>query len=220
MLNSLVLKIPVIGFILIALAFLILMWMFSRRLWLQRVFPVSIICFFIGIGLFVFIYSFAHRIMMASPDPWYMDLFALNINPYRWLRDDDTALLSCVIPMVWAGMGPGCLIYLAALKGIAPDFYEAADIDGATFLDKILFIVIPTLKALLIIQFVGVFVASWKASGFILAMTGLDKKTKVIGLKIFEDAYTMLQFGTSNGRSVVIRFPFNRIYNISIAYTI
>lgn len=144
--------------------------------------------------------------MMASPDPWYMDLFALNINPYRWLRDSDTALLSCVIPMVWAGMGPGCLIYLAALKGIAPDFYEAADIDGATFLDKILFIVIPTLKALLIIQFVGVFVASWKASGFILAMTGLDKKTKVIGLKIFEDAYTMLQFGPATAEAWLLGF--------------
>ena len=37
-------------------------------------------------------------------------------------------------------MGPGCLIYLAALKGIPDDFYEAADIDGAGFIDKILFV--------------------------------------------------------------------------------
>ena len=72
--------------------------------------------------------------------------------PYRWLGDPKTAMIACVIPMVWAGMGPGCLIYLAALKGIADDYYEAADIDGATFIDKILFIVFPILKPLILHQ--------------------------------------------------------------------
>ena len=63
--------------------------------------------------------------------------------------------------MVWAGMGPGCLIYLAALKGIPEDYYEAADIDGANFIDKILFVVFPMLRALIIINFVGAFIGSW-----------------------------------------------------------
>ena len=210
LLNSLVLGIPAIGYTLIGLGIFVLLGMFARRLWLQQVRVVAVICVVVGAGLLVFFYTFTHDIMFEimkdSDVPWYSALFQKNLTPYDWLGDRKTALLSCVIPMVWAGMGPGCLIYLAALKGIAPDFYEAADIDGATFIDKILFIVIPTLKALLIIQFVGVFVASWKSSAFILAMTGLDKKTKVAGLKIFEDAYVLLDFGTATAEAWMLGF--------------
>jgi multiple sugar transport system permease protein len=116
--------------------------------------------------------------------------------PFRWLNDSDTAMLCCVMPMVWAGMGPGCLIYLAALKGIPEDYYEAADIDGATFVDKILFTVMPTLRPLLIINFVGVFIGSWYgAAGNILAMTGGAQNTEEVGLHIFYKAFIYLNFG-------------------------
>ena len=206
LLNSIILGIPAIGYILISFGVLFLLTLFAKRLWLQQVRVVAILCVLVGITMFLFFASFAYDIMADSQGPWYAAIFHRNINSYDWLGDRKTALLSCVIPMVWAGMGPGCLIYLAALKGIAPDFYEAADIDGATFIDKILFIVIPTLKALLIIQFVGVFVASWKSSGYILAMTGLDKKTKVAGLKIFEDAYVLLDFGTATAEAWMLGF--------------
>ncbi|MFA6816207.1 MAG: extracellular solute-binding protein [Lentisphaeria bacterium] len=205
-LNSIVLSIPAIGYILLGIGLFVLFALFARRLWMQQVRVVSIICVLVGVVLFVFLYTFAHNIMIKADAPWYVALFMKNINPYDWLGSRKTALLSCVIPMVWAGMGPGCLIYLAALKGIAPDFYEAADIDGATFLDKILFIVIPSLKALLIINFIGVFVASWKSSAYILAMTGIDPKTEVVGLKIFEDAYMFLQFGPAAAEAWMLGF--------------
>jgi ABC-type sugar transport system permease subunit len=127
--------------------------------------------------------------------------------PYRWLSNPDTAMLSCVIPMVWAGMGPGCLIYLAALKGIPDDFYEAADIDGATFIDKILFIVFPMLKPLLIINFVGAFIASWYgAEGNILVMTGGAANTEVAGLHIWFKAFTYLQFGPATAMAWMLGF--------------
>jgi len=100
-----------------------------------------------------------------------------------------------VLPMVWAGIGPGSLIYLAALKGIPDDSYEAADIDGASFIDKVLFIVFPMLKPLLIINFVGVFVGSCNAAANILAMTGGGANTEVADLKIFYEAFMYLKFG-------------------------
>lgn len=133
-------------------------------------------------------------------------LFHSMKNPYKWLDDSETAMLCCVLPMVWAGMGPGCLIYLAALKGIADDFYEAADIDGATFTDKILFVVIPMLKPLLIIQFVGVFISSWASSAFILAMTGGAKDTQVAELHIFYKAYLYLKFGPATAMAWMLGF--------------
>jgi multiple sugar transport system permease protein len=205
-LNAVVLKIPAIGFIAIGLLFFMILFFFARRLWIHEVHGVSIICLIAGLALFWFFFTFAQRVFEQSSHSFLLALFEPMKNPYRWLDDPKTAMVCCVIPMVWAGMGPGCLIYLAALKGIAPDFYEAADIDGATFIDKILFVVIPILKPLLIIQFVGVFIASWQNTAFILAMTGGAKGTEVAGLHIFYKAYLYLKFGPATAMAWVLGF--------------
>jgi len=134
-------------------------------------------------------------------------LFSFMPEPNKWLTNPETAMISCVIPMVWAGMGPGCLIYLAALKGIPDDYYEAADIDGASFIDKILFVVFPMLKALILINFVGAFIGSWyAATGNILLMTGGGGNTEVAGLHIWYKAFTYLKFGPATAMAWMLGF--------------
>nr|WP_229725279.1 ABC transporter permease subunit [Paenibacillus abyssi] len=48
-----------------------------------------------------------------------------------------------VLSNVWQGIGYGAVIYLAALAGINPDLYEAAKVDGASRLQKVLHIDLP-----------------------------------------------------------------------------
>jgi ABC-type sugar transport system permease subunit/ABC-type glycerol-3-phosphate transport system substrate-binding protein len=121
----------------------------------------------------------------------------VGVSNLEWLQDADLAMICVVLPQVWAMMGPACLIYLAALKGIPDDSYEAADIDGANFFQKVLHIVVPNLKALIIIQFINSFIAASQQTGFILVMTGggPGDATRVAGLQIFEKAYLSLKFG-------------------------
>ena len=59
---------------------------------------------------------------------------------------------------VWKEAGWGSIIYIATMAGISPDLYEAADIDGATRLQKIWHITLPGIRAtaiLLLIMSVG-----------------------------------------------------------------
>ena len=100
-------------------------------------------------------------------------------------------------PIVWAGMGPGCLIYLAALKGIPEDVYEAADLDGAGILSKIRNITFPYLKPLIIINFVGAFIGAARAFDSVFVMTGGGPvfSTHVAGLEIWMSAFLYLKFG-------------------------
>ena len=55
---------------------------------------------------------------------------------------------------VWQGMGWGAIIYLAALSGVDPALHEAADIDGATRLQKIIHINIPVIMPTIIIMLI------------------------------------------------------------------
>jgi multiple sugar transport system permease protein len=123
-----------------------------------------------------------------------------------WTEDPNLAMLSCVIPGIWAGVGPGCLIYLAALKTIPVEQFEAAEIDGASFLDKTRLIVFPGLKGLIIINFTGAVAAAFHGATNILIMTGggPNGATEVTSLLLFFEAFTRLRFGHATAMAWII----------------
>ena len=55
---------------------------------------------------------------------------------------------------VWQGMGWGAIIYLAALSGVDPSLHEAADMDGATRVQKIIHINLPAIMPTIIIMLI------------------------------------------------------------------
>ena len=213
-LNALMLHIPAIGFVAVGLALMAVALAFARRLQINEMYGAAL--GFVGAGLLLLFGagSLANPILFPGGEPLVdsmlripLRLFDFLPEPNKWLTNPETAMISCVIPMVWAGMGPGCLIYLAALKGIPDDYYEAADIDGASFIDKILFVVFPMLKALILINFVGAFIGSWyAASGNILLMTGGGGNTEVADLHIWYKAFTYLKFGPATAMAWMLGF--------------
>ena len=52
----------------------------------------------------------------------------------------------------WKGLGYSSVLYYAAIMGISTDFYEAAEIDGATRLQRIRYITLPLLMPLISIM--------------------------------------------------------------------
>lgn len=55
---------------------------------------------------------------------------------------------------VWKGMGWGAIIYLAAITGIDPSLYEAASLDGCSRFKRILFITLPCLRNVFLMQLI------------------------------------------------------------------
>lgn len=117
--------------------------------------------------------------------------------PIKWLEDPKWALFAVVMPVVWASAGPGSIIYLAALKSIPDEMYEAADLDGASVWTKIWRVTLPTLKPLVLINLVGATVGSFQAAQNILVQTGGGPAyaTHTLGLEIWYNAFLYLKFG-------------------------
>lgn len=123
-----------------------------------------------------------------------------------WTEDPNLAMLACVIPGIWAGAGPGCLIYLAALKTIPEEQFEASEIDGAGFWHKTTKIVYPGLRALIAINFIGAVAAAFHGATNILIMTGggPNSITEVASLLIFYEAFARLRFGPATAMAWVL----------------
>ncbi len=131
---------------------------------------------------------------------------SLIVEPQTWLQDPKIAMLCCVIPTVWASMGMASLIYLAALKAVPDELYEAADVDGAGIMMKLKKITLPTLLPLVIINFVGAFIGTFQNMGNIFLMTfgGPGDATEVIGLLIWKEAYNNLRFSMATSMAWVL----------------
>lgn len=210
-LNQVIMSIPSIVYVAIGLVMLWIGLVFAGRLWFHESRFPALLAAGAGVLLCYTSVRLAGDILFPGGEPFvdtigkfFGRLFQSQDEPYRWLSDRNTAMLACIIPMVWAGVGPGCLIYLAALRGIADDYYEASDIDGATFIDKIMFVIFPILRPLIIINFIGVFIGSWQQAENILAMTGGAAGTEVANLKIFYEAYTFLNMGPATAMAWVL----------------
>jgi multiple sugar transport system permease protein len=116
-----------------------------------------------------------------------------------WLQDPSMAMTCCILPGVWAGAGMASLIYIAALGSLPPDYYEAAAIDGAGIFARLRHITIPQLMPLMVINFVGAFIAAFQGMGsiFLLTFGGPGDATNVLSLAIWKEAYNNLRFSTA-----------------------
>ena len=95
---------------------------------------------------------------------------------------------------IWKEAGWSSIIYIATMAGISPDLYEAADIDGATRLQKIWHITLPGIKStaiLLLIMSVG----GVLSAGFdqIYNMTGMLNNADVLDAVQIIDTYIYQQ---------------------------
>ncbi len=139
----------------------------------------------------------------------------LTLGKQDWLGDPRWAMIAVVIPSMWASAGISSLIYLAALKSIDEESYEAAEIEGAGIIEKIRYITIPYLKPLIIINFVAAFIGTFQNMENILVMTGGGPamETMVISLRIWLEAYAFLRYS----RAVVMAWILGLVL---IAFTV
>ncbi|MDT8298755.1 MAG: ABC transporter permease subunit [Spirochaetaceae bacterium] len=84
----------------------------------------------------------------------------LTREPISFLGRPEGFWLLAVLSDTWKEMGWGAIIYLAAISGIPPELYEAAVVDGANRIQKIIYITVPsiagTITILLILAISGI----------------------------------------------------------------
>lgn len=70
----------------------------------------------------------------------------LSIDAIPWLSETFWARFSIILVNIWVGAPFFLIMYLAALKSIPEDLYEASSIDGANYWQKLFYITLPMMK--------------------------------------------------------------------------
>lgn len=93
-------------------------------------------------------------VILSPSGPINLLLGKLGVAPIAFLSDTRYFRSILVISEIWKSVGWGTIIYLAAITGIDQEIYEAATIDGAGRIQKILRITVPQLSNIISIMFI------------------------------------------------------------------
>ncbi len=96
-------------------------------------------------------------------------LKVLGLPAPRWLADPDWIVPSIVFISLW-GLGNSVLIFLAAITGVPPSFYEAAEVDGAGRWARFRLITVPLTSSIIFFQLIIAVIQAFQVftSAFIL----------------------------------------------------
>lgn len=115
-----------------------------------------------------------------------------HIPPQPWIQDAATAMPSLVLQATWAGAGGTIIIYLAAMTSVAPELYDAAEVDGASLWGKIWHVTLPQLRGILFITFILQIIATAQVflQPYLFTGGGPANSTTTILLLIYQYAFT------------------------------
>lgn len=78
----------------------------------------------------------------------------LGIEPIYFMASNEWFRTVLVATSVWQGVGWGTVVYIAAIAGINPEYYEAAECDGASRFQKMFKITLPLLAPTIAVLFI------------------------------------------------------------------
>lgn len=123
----------------------------------------------------------------------------------KWLVNPHIALYSVIGVDTWAGVGYVMVILLAGLQSIPREYFEAAEVDGAGFWAKLVWITLPLMMPAIIIVTVLNLLYALKVFDIVYALTngGPGYATDVIYTAIF-DVFSQGQWGLGTALSSLL----------------
>ena len=120
----------------------------------------------------------------------------VGLGPIQWLGDAAMAMPAVVVEATWAAFGGTVIIYLAALLSVPPELYDAAEVDGASILQKIRYVTLPHMRGILFITLILQLIATAQifTEPFLLTEGGPANATTTVLLLIYQYG-----FGSSLG---------------------
>jgi multiple sugar transport system permease protein/sn-glycerol 3-phosphate transport system permease protein len=134
-------------------------------------------------------------------------LQSLGLPTVNWLLEPIPALFSILMLAGWKAVGYGMMIYLSAMRGISNDYYEAAELDGASAFQRFTKITIPLLSPTTLFLLVTTFLSSMKVFQSVDVLTKGEpyRSTEVIVYQVYR--YAMVDFRMDRA-AVVAMFLF------------
>jgi multiple sugar transport system permease protein len=149
-------------------------------------------------------------LLLLNPELSPINAFLANfgITPPDWLQDPRTMIPTIAFVSVWQGLGYQMVMFMAGLESVPRALYEAADIDGASVMQKMRKITIPLLSPTILFLSITSLIGSFQVFDYIYFFydTTAPSAARTIVYEIVQIAFRELNFGRSAALAMVLFF--------------
>lgn len=130
----------------------------------------------------------------------------VNLPPVRWLSDPDVALTSVTLSAVLTMPATAIVLFSAAMGSIPADYYEAAEIDGASPIRKWWSITVPLIKSTTLYLVVLYTIASFEVFEriYIMVPSGVGNSTQTIVTQIYNNGFKEQNYGVASAQAFIL----------------
>lgn len=130
----------------------------------------------------------------------------IGIEPIDWLGDPHWAMPAIVILAVWKNFGYNMIIILAALQSIPEDLYEAARIDGASYLQQFRHVTLPSLQPVLLLVSILTMAGYFQlfAEPYVITEGGPLDSTRSVLFHMYEEGFKWWSLGRASAVAFVL----------------
>ncbi len=123
-----------------------------------------------------------------------------------WLTDPNKALAALVIVSAWQMSGYLMVIYIAGLTNVPEELKEAALIDGANYGQMVRYVTLPLIRNTIAICVFLSITRAFTSFDLNLSLTagGPYKETELIAYKIYQTAFTSMDYGVGQAQAIVL----------------
>lgn len=124
----------------------------------------------------------------------------------HWISDPQFKLGSIIFALMWQFSGYCMVVYLAGLRAIPSEQYEAARVDGATSVRMYWRIIIPQLRASTTSAAVVLVVFALKAFDFLFVLFGTNPgpSTDILSVMMFREAFESTNWAYGSAIATVL----------------
>jgi multiple sugar transport system permease protein len=114
-----------------------------------------------------------------------------------WLAESSTAMGAAIVAAIWKGFPFSAVIYLAALQNVDKEQIEAAIVDGAGRWLRLIHVIIPSMREVIVINIVLTTILTFNYFDMIWVLTrgGPQNATHIFPTKIYELGFGQFRFG-------------------------
>lgn len=155
----------------------------------------------IAIG-FIFKFFYTRGFVLDTILQWIG--FDLENLPY-WLRDTSINNVSLVATSVWKYFGQNMVLFIGAMMSVDASLYEAADLDGANKWQQFKYIMLPSIKTIVMLNLIMSITGSLSAfEPPYVIMSGGGNGTATYFVKMHEVAHTSRKLGLASAMAIVL----------------
>ena len=127
-------------------------------------------------------------------------------DPVNWFTNRNAAFSVLILAALWGGTAFNMLQFTNALQNIPRSFYEAADMDGASSLQKFWHITLPTIRPTTFMVILLASIGAMKEFALIQTLTGGGPGTANVFIVqyIYETGFEKMRVGYASAASIVL----------------